>query len=123
MSKRLADKLNKDAKQPKLGDFFKAKTKESEKTTGKTAVNVYINVNVNVKTRAGKKDAKIIHFISAVPEAQSSSSTNKTHAIATSSADFTEKTVNVTLNVNVGVETEEAGKSFFNILFFRFMNI
>lgn len=76
---------------------------------------IFVNVHVNVKTRIGKKDAKAIYFVSAVPETQTSSITSESHA-TTSAAVCTEvgtidsSTVNVSVAVNVIADTEEAGK-------------
>lgn len=114
MSKRVADKICKDSKQPKLTDFIKAKSEETA-TGMRKKPKIFVNLLVNVKTRIGKKDAKTICFVSAVPETQSSSITSEAHA-TTSAAVCTEvgasdsSTVNVTVTLNVTTETDEAGK-------------
>lgn len=135
MSKRVADKINKDVKQPKLADFIKSKSKSTETQTAtgifhcagmKNKSKIVVNVHVNVKTRIGKKDTKTIHVVSAVPETQSSPLTTEAHA-TTSAAVFAEggtsdsSLVNVTLNVTA--EIEVAGKQMLNFVNYFYSNI
>lgn len=73
---------------------------------------VNVLVNVKLKSRLGLKDAKAIHFVSAVPEAETSSNTLEAHSSTSATGTIDSTTVNVNVNVTVNVTTDEetAGK-------------
>lgn len=76
----------------------------------KKTTRIFVNVLVNVKIRVGKKEAKTIYFVSAVPEAHSSSTIIEAHAtssttVCTDSESGTSNSsaviVTVSLNSNI----------------------
>lgn len=117
MSRRNAKKTIKDAKQPTLAAFIN-KPNASDTSSGIKKIRKIFNVfvNVNLKSRIGKRTAKIIHFVSAVPETETSSISSEPKP-STSAAVCAERrtidnrftmidstTVNVTLNVTTDME-------------------
>lgn len=104
----MADKICNDPKQPKLSGFAIAKPKETAAASGMTNNRkICVNVLVNVITKVGKKDAKTIYSVSAVPNPASSSFTITTEAQAhTTTSTAVCAGSSTTVNVTV---TQEAG--------------
>lgn len=115
MSRRIADNICNDPKQPKLAAFIT--NKASDTTSGirkNRQILMNMLVNVNLKSRIGKKDAKTICFVTAIPSGTSSitseanSSTSATVCANDGTIDSTTVNLNVTLNVTT--DAEAAGK-------------
>lgn len=103
MSRRLADKICNDPKQPKLAGFAIAKPEDTATASGMTNNRkICVHVLVNVITKVGKKDAKTMYSVSAVPNPQSSPFTTEAQAHATTSTAVctgSSSTVNVTVTL------------------------
>lgn len=117
MSRRISKNICKDSKQAKLTAFITNKSNETSpgiKRHCKILMNVF--VNVNLKSRIGKKSAKTMCFVSAVPDNETRSVSSEPHsstsaAVCAENVTIDSKTVNVNVTLNVTTtDTEVEGK-------------
>lgn len=105
MSKGNPKNVRNSLKQSTLTAFVSSKSNES---SGIRKSNQII-MNVNLKYRMGMKDAKTINFVSAVPEAQTSSITFEAHSSTSATAAIDSTTVNLNATLNVTSDGKIAG--------------
>lgn len=109
MSKKNTKNAGNVLKQSTLTAFVTNKSSESSGMRKYRQIIMNVLVSVNLKSRIGIKDAKTIHFVSAVPEAQASSITSEAHSSTSATAAIDSSTVNLNVTVNVTTDEGAAG--------------
>lgn len=97
-------------KQSTLSAFVTSKSSESSGMKKCRQIIMNVLVNLNLKSRIGMKAAKTIHFVSAVPEAETSSNTSEAHSSTSVTGTIDSTTVNLNVTVNVTTDEGTAGK-------------
>lgn len=108
MSKENPKKVHNALKQSRLTAFISNKSNDSPGIENYRQMNVFLNVNLIY--RMSMKDAKTIHFVSAIPEAQTSSITSETHSSTSVTGTIDSTTVNLNVTLNVTTDDETLGK-------------
>lgn len=97
-------------KQKQLTSFFtKGSNKASSGIRNSRKINMNLLVNVKLISRFGKGNAKTFHFVSAVPDNQTSSITSEAHSSTSANVPKQSETIDsttVNLNVTLNVTTE-----------------
>lgn len=99
--------MSKNNNQPKLTAFMKKNSNESSSHSGKRqnhniSVNVFLNLELN--SRIGKRNARTIYFVTAVPETETRSINREAHSTSSATVCTDENTnESTTVNVNVSL--------------------